>query len=867
MPDITVEKFAKQLGVSFELVVEQLQKAGVDVSGRKDVLTEPQRQKLLAFLKQAHGEQTISEPKTIAEPKKITLRRKSVTEIKVQGRKSTVSVVSKKRHIYVKKETLPGAPEQIEEVKKPPITKESVVEVTSVIKEAPSVKEKIETSLAEESKNTPLATESLVNEPILQEVQKPKPSEEIHHPHKTKGRSTRELLEEEGEKSRKSKGRSDIRELRKGKVPVIKGSIVNPIVDLEEEEGEGEGEEAIVRTRRRVKAKPKIKIKETLQALKSKEEIQKKHAFEKPMGPIVKEILIPETIQVSELASKMSVKVAEVIKTLMKLGTMATINQVLDQDIAVIVVEEMGHKVKLIKDVTLEDSLIVEEHVGELLPRAPIVTVMGHVDHGKTSLLDYFRRTRVTASEAGGITQHIGAYHVKSNRGEITFLDTPGHAAFTSMRARGAQCTDIVVLVVAADDGVMPQTVEAIQHAKAAEVPVIVAVNKIDKPESDMDRINNELSQHGLIPESWGGEVMFFPVSAKTGEGMDALLEGINLQAEVLELKAPITGPARGVVLEARLDKGFGPVASVLVQSGTLHQGEIMLAGLEFGRVRALINELGKSVSEALPSMPVEVLGLSGTPAAGEPFTIVADERKAREIALFRQSKHRDVRMARSHGSKLEGFFDRMQQGESKNLKVVLKADVQGSAEALTEALEKLSTDEVKVKVVSQGVGGINESDVTLAMASQAIVIGFNVRADATARRIANNESLNIYYHSIIYDVVDEVKRSINGLLGPQFKEKIVGLAEVRDVFRSAKIGAIAGCMVIEGIVKRGNPIRVLRNNVVIYQGELESLRRFKEDASEVRHGTECGIGVKNYNDVKVGDQIEVYEMTEISRS
>jgi translation initiation factor IF-2 len=579
----------------------------------------------------------------------------------------------------------------------------------------------------------------------------------------------------------------------------------------------------------------------------------------------VREVFIPENIRVSELASRMSAKVSDVIKSLMKMGVIASINQEIDQDTAIMVAEELGHIVKAVKDSNVEDVLSVE-HGGELLSRAPIVTVMGHVDHGKTSLLDYIRRTKVTAKEAGGITQHIGAYHVKTERGEITFLDTPGHAAFTAMRARGVKCTDIVILVVAADDGVMPQTVEAINHAKAAEAPVIVAINKIDKPEADLDRIHNELSQHGLLPESWGGDVMFFQVSAKTGLGIDALLEGILLQAEILELKAPITGPAKGIVLEARLDKGRGPVASVLVQSGTLNQGDMMLAGLEFGRARAMYNETGHSVSKAGPSIPVEILGLSGTPSAGDSFMIVSDEKKAREIALFRQIKHREMRMARSQGSKLEGFLDRMQQAELKELKIVLKADVQGSAEALSEALSALSTNEVKVKIISQGVGGINESDVTLAMASSGILIGFNVRADATARRMADSESLTIYYHSIIYDVVDEVKRAINGLLGPQFKERILGLAQVRDVFRSAKIGAIAGCMIIEGVVKRGNPIRILRDNVVIYQGELESLRRFKEDVSEVRQGMECGIGVKNYNDIKALDQIEVFETVEVSR-
>lgn len=552
----------------------------------------------------------------------------------------------------------------------------------------------------------------------------------------------------------------------------------------------------------------------------------------------------------------------------MGMGSMVTINQVLDQETAQLVVEEMGHEAKLLKTDALEESISIEQdEEGELESRAPVVTIMGHVDHGKTSLLDYIRRSRVAAGEAGGITQHIGAYHVDTESGAVTFLDTPGHAAFTAMRARGAQVTDIVVLVVAADDGVMPQTREAVQHARAAGVPLIIAVNKIDKPEADPDRVKNELAQEQVIPEEWGGDTMFVNVSAQTGEGVDTLLESILLVAEVLELKAVRTGPARGAVIESRLDKGRGPVASVLIQKGTLRKGDMLLAGLEYGRIRAMVNEQGQQVDQAGPSMPVEVLGLSGVPGAGDEATVVQDERKAREVATFRQGKYRDVKLARQQAAKLENMFTQMAEGAVSSVNVVLKADVQGSVEAISDALVGLSTDEVKVNIVSSGVGGITESDVNLAAASSAIIIGFNVRAEASAKRLIEEEGLDLHYYSIIYELIDEVKRAMTGMLAPEFKEQIIGLAEVRDVFRSPKFGSIAGCMVIDGVVKRNNPIRVLRDNVVIYEGELESLRRFKDDASEVKQGLECGIGVRNYNDVKEGDQIEVYERVQVIRT
>ncbi|HDO33697.1 MAG TPA: translation initiation factor IF-2, partial [Chromatiales bacterium] len=568
------------------------------------------------------------------------------------------------------------------------------------------------------------------------------------------------------------------------------------------------------------------------------------------------------------LAQKMAIKAAELIKAMMGMGMMATINQVIDQDTAALVVGELRHTPKLLQDSDLESELVPERRSDvEPVARPPVVTIMGHVDHGKTSLLDYVRRTKVAVGEAGGITQHIGAYHGKTPKGGITFVDTPGHAAFTAMRARGAKVTDIVVLVVAADDGVMPQTIEAIQHAKAADVPLVVAINKIDKPEADPDRVKQELSQHEVIPEAWGGDTIFANVSAKTGEGIDELLEALLLQAEVMELTAVAEGPAAGVVLESSLDKGRGPVATVLVQSGTLKKGDVVLSGKEFGRVRALFDESGKMVESASPPIPVVVLGLSGLPNAGDDVVVVPDERKAREIALYRQGKYRDVRLARQQSSKLEDVLSQMEEGEVQNLNLIIKTDVQGSAEALRDALVKLSTDEVKVKIVASGVGGITESDVNLAMASNAVLIGFNVRADATARKLVAESDVDLRYYGVIYNVIDEVRQALSGMLAPETREEIVGLAEVREVFRSSKIGAIAGCMVVEGTVKRNNPIRVLRDNVVVFEGELESLRRYKDDVGEARAGMECGIGVRNYNDVKVGDQIEVFQRVEVART
>ena len=583
----------------------------------------------------------------------------------------------------------------------------------------------------------------------------------------------------------------------------------------------------------------------------------------------VREITIPETLTVAELAQKMAVKATEVIKSMMKMGAMATINQVIDEDTAALVAEEMGFKTKLIKETVLEDHLTLQEDVStsELLIRAPVVTIMGHVDHGKTSLLDYIRRTKVAEKEAGGITQHIGAYHVNTTRGMITFLDTPGHEAFTAMRARGASCTDIVVLVVAADDGVMPQTVEAIQHAQAAKVPLVVAINKIDKPGADPERIKTELTKYNIVPEDWGGDTIFQKISAKTGEGIDNLLESILILAEVQELKAPVDCPARGVVLESHLDKGHGSVASILVQRGTLHQGDMLLAGLHYGRVRAMFDDAGKKITKAGPSIPVEVLGLSGMPSAGDEAIVTTNEKKAREVALFRQGKYRDVKLAKQQSAKLENILVRMQESGTKVLNIVLKADVQGSAEAISDMLNKVAIDEVKIKVISSGVGGITESDINLALASEGIVIGFNVRADAASKALAEREGVDLRYYSVIYKLLDDLKAALTGMLTPKYEEQTVGLVAVREVFRSSKFGTIAGCMVTEGAIKRGNLLRILRDNVVIHQGELESLRRFKDDAQEVRQGMECGIGIKGYNDIKVGDQIEVYKTVIVKRT
>jgi translation initiation factor IF-2 len=849
---VSVNQLATDIGVSVERLLTQFKDAGISVKGVDAIVSEEEKQKLLRYLQVHHG------AKTDAAPEKIILRRAKTSEIKVagtQGARKTISVQVRKKRTYIKRPT----DDQSKHAEHSEQKLEHVANVATSeeIIEAPQLEEQLETPVEIVEEITTETVSPMDTQPVAVEqasatvtpaAKEAAAAAAVVKRHKDKHPQVSEADDADARAKKKKKVRGGGgRDAGQSFDTVLRrGTDIRQVL--------GDDEDAFGHRRRRGKGK------------RSVVQVQ---AFTKPTTPTIHEVSIPETITVADLAQKMSVKAAEVIKAMMKMGAMATINQVIDQETASLVVEEMGHKPKLISAYAVEESLTRDTEVqGDSTPRAPVVTIMGHVDHGKTSLLDYIRRTKVTASEAGGITQHIGAYHVETQKGVITFLDTPGHAAFTAMRARGAKLTDIVVLVVAADDGVMPQTVEAINHAKAANVPMIVAVNKIDKPEADPDRVKNELSKHGLIPEEWGGENMFVHISAKAGTNIDQLLDSILVQAEVLELRAVVNCPARGVVIESRLDKGRGAVASLLVQQGTLRKGDLILAGFEYGRVRAMFDETGRSIESAGPSIPVEILGLSSTPNAGDEFVTVADEKRAREVALFRQGKFREVKLAKQNSAKLENILQRM--GDEKNervLNIVLKADVQGSAEALSQALSDLSTSEVRVKIVSSAVGGINETDVNLALASTAIIIGFNVRANNEARKLIEVEGVDLHYHSIIYEVIDEVKRALSGFLAPEIQERIVGLAEVRDVFRSSKIGAIAGCMVLEGVVKRNNPIRVLRDNVVVFEGYLESLRRFKEDVGEVRNGMECGIGVKSYNDVRAGDQIEVFEKIEVKRA
>lgn len=854
MADVTVKQLAQVVGISVERLLNQLQEAGLSITDDQQTVNEEQKRILLNHLK---GSSTRD---TKAAPERITLRRKSLSQVTVghdaySGK--TVNIEVRKKKIFVKR---PVVEEQEPELPVIPVAETALNEEqtdveTSVDTPNPleGTKETAQVSTLEQTatdeidsvalvqdSDTELVTPSAVPEnipvaPVKEEAKTEKPAKKKHtEPSNTEAEST------------------DFKKVKK-----------KPKYQSNYERDEDEQDQHRRGGRNKFK---KRKLNEKSDKYREAEE-SLTHGFALPTAPVIRDVLIPETITVGELAKRMSVKVAEVIKVMMSLGAMATINQVIDQETAVIVVEEMGHKAQIIKEDAIELGLGEAISKGSNTEsRAPVVTIMGHVDHGKTSLLDYIRRTKVASGEAGGITQHIGAYHVSTPKGDITFLDTPGHAAFTAMRARGAQVTDIVILIVAADDGVKPQTIEAIQHAKAASVPIIVAINKIDKPDADPDRVMNELTVHEVIPEAWGGDTMFINISAKSGTGIDQLLDAILLQSEVLELTALTDGAAKGVVIESRLDKGRGPVATVLVQSGTLHKGDIILAGFQYGRVRALVGDNGDLVDSAGPSIPVEVLGLSAIPHAGDEAVVVPDEKKGREVALFRQGKFRDVKLARRQKSSIEGIMENMTAAESKMLNIVLKADVQGSIEAISDALVKLSNEEVKVVVISSGVGGITESDVHLAIASNAILIGFNVRADASAKRLAEQESAALHYFSVIYDIVDQIKGALSGMLAPQFKEEIVGIAEVRDVFKSPKIGAIAGCMVVEGVIKRNNPIRVLRSHVVIYEGTLESLRRFKDDVVEVRQGFECGIGVKNYNDIKPGDLIEVYQIIEIKR-
>jgi translation initiation factor IF-2 len=869
MSEVTVSQLAKVIGIPADRLMEQLADAGILAKHPEDKITDNEKTKLLDHLRQSHGKQL---GVNMTAPKKVTLRRKTVSELRQPteaGRATlrrtsaapakTVSVEVRKKRTYVKRASIvkgEGALREAEAARKAleeqARQKAAIEAEAEARKQAERAKREAEEASARQAEEEARAKAEEEARAKAEEEAKRKAAEEEAERKAKKERAQREKLEKQEQEA--ARGKKAARKERE---------IVADIVEDESLIGRKELHVAEEKRGRR-KKKPSRRQAVITPAADTQ------HGFQKPTTPVVHEVKIPESITVADLAQRMTVKAAEVIKVLMKMGMMVTINQPLDRDTATLVVEEMGHKPVLQKDEDIEaDLLSTEEAVqakGEQLPRPPVVTIMGHVDHGKTSLLDYIRASKVAAGEAGGITQHIGAYHVDTDKGTVSFLDTPGHAAFTAMRARGAKVTDIVILVVAADDGVMPQTREAIQHAKAAEVPLIVAINKMDKAEANPDRVIQELSQEQVIPEEWGGDTMFVRVSAKTGEGIDDLLDAILLQAEVLELQAVAEGPAIGSIVESSLDKGRGPVATVLVRSGTLHRGDIIVSGKEFGRVRAMFDENGHAVKLAGPSIPVVVLGLSGTPEAGDDVRVVTDEKRAREVASLRQEKQRDSRLAAQKAAKLDEMFTQMKEGETQNLNLIVKADVQGSVEALKDALVKISTDEVKVRVVAAGVGGINESDANLAVTSNAIIIGFNVRADAGARRVVEEQGIDMRYYSIIYELIDDVKKAIAGMLSPEIREEIIGLAEVRDVFRSSKIGAIAGCMVVEGVVRRNNPIRVLRDNVVIYEGALESLRRFKDDVNEVKSGMECGIGVKNYNDVKIGDHIEVFERTEVAR-
>jgi translation initiation factor IF-2 len=902
MSDKTVRQLAEVVKIPLERLLEQLKEAGLSASSPDDVISEDEKMQLLGHLRKRHGK---PEDKTGASPRRVTLERRKVMEIKQAtapgSSAKTISVEVRKKKTYIKRpETVEGenAPAPIEPPKQAQVEEMPVVATQPPVAPAP-IPEPIKEEVVPADKSVETVAQASVEghvepdaksqveaiaavdvvavEPttiaVVQKTAEPEFIDEIDPEEKFSTIKIKDDKKVKQDKPIKAKESDEVRKKQQEKERRLEESIKKNAEKVrqqaaakQQEMSKKKQEEGSLRTPGKDGKKGKKKGKQNTRVNNPSEN---RHQFEMPVAPIVKDVTIPEMIIVSDLAQKMSVKAALVIKHLMKLGIMATINQSIDQETAAILVEDMGHKAILQSDDDLEQEMLAEvlsdDNRAEL-PRAPIVTIMGHVDHGKTSLLDYIRKTRVAAGEAGGITQHIGAYQVKTDHGAVTFLDTPGHAAFTAMRARGADVTDVVIVVVAADDGVMPQTKEAVEHARAANVPIIVAMNKIDKPEANPDRVMQELSNINVLAEEWGGDVQFLKISAKTGEGIDDLIESLIVQTEILELKAPIEGAASGIVIESRLDKGRGAVATVLIQKGTLENGQMVLCGHEYGRVRAMFNENGKAIKEAGPSVPVEILGLSGTPNAGDEFLVVQNERVAKDLAKHREDRKKFSRQAAQQASKLDEVFSRMTAGELASVNLVIKTDVQGSLEALRGSLVALSNEEVEVKVIFGGVGGINEGDVNLALASGAILIGFNVRADATSRRLIEEKGVDLHYYSVIYDAIDEVKKSISGMLAPEIKEHIVGLAEVRDVFRSPKFGAIAGCMVVDGYVKRNLPIRVLRDNVVIFEGQLESLRRFKDDAAEVKMGMECGIGVKNYNDVQAGDQIEVFERTEVKR-
>ncbi len=927
--EVTVKQLANTVGIPVERLLAQLQDAGISASAEDATLTEQEKLQLLTHLRRSHGRQ---ESEDAAAPDRVTIRRKSISELRqpvaasrpttgsvraatASTRPKTVSVEVRRKRTYVKRgETAATAdatvsaaePVRARQPNVEPVRvkrhgaagtgpSETAVAKSGVKRASDEVRRRAELEarraevearrLAEQEEQDRLAREEELRR-RAEEAERERQAAEAEARREQAIMAGTAAPAERSAVAERPGAREPAKPQRPSKKPaelVERDRPAKKAADLGERERSAKKAARKDSIRARELERPEVEyieddVKEAVDAGRparrkrklAKPQLQDKHGFQRPMAPVVREVEIPETISVGELAAQMSVKAAQVIKELFKQGVMVTMNQVIDRDTAAIVVEELGHKAILAERKDVEDELIDElaKQVGqaEAQPRPPVVTIMGHVDHGKTSLLDYIRRTRVASGEAGGITQHIGAYHVETGRGMISFLDTPGHAAFSAMRARGARVTDIVVLVVAADDGVMPQTVEAIQHARASQVPIVVAINKIDKPDANPDRVMQELIQHEVVPEEWGGDTMMVKVSAKSGEGVDDLLEALLLQAEVLELKAPFEGPARGTIVESSLDKGRGPVATVLVQSGVLRRGDMIVSGGEYGRVRAMFDETGQAVAEAGPSIPVQVLGLSGAPNAGDDVIVVVDEWRAREVAELRTERERQSKLEDQRAVSLDQLFTQLKEGEQKSVNLILKADVQGSVEAIKESLLKLTSDEVKVTAVATGVGGITESDANLAVTSNAILIGFNVRADNAARRVIDEKGLDLRYYSIIYELIDDVKQAISGMLSPVVSEEIIGLALVREVFRSSKFGAIAGCMVTEGTIRRNNPIRVLRDNVVVFEGALESLRRFKDDVGEVKAGTECGIGVKNYNDVQVGDQIEVFERTERAR-
>jgi translation initiation factor IF-2 len=873
MSDKTVQQLAEIVKIPLERLLEQLKEAGLSATSADDFINEDEKMQLLAHLRKRHGK---AEDEVSNAPKRVTLERRKVTEMKQTSAPGTltktISVEVRKKKTYIKRSDVEGNDQEVVQ-SSISLGQKQIEEVSLIDSQKFSVDDSKDAEIVlVENIDLPMVVQpEEIPVPVLDDEFELEPIEAVESEVKFENLKVKEDKKSKLEKSIKTKEVEDARKKQQEKESRLEDSIrknadkVRQQAAVKQETLHRKKEE-VVRSSGRDAKKGKKKGK---QNQNNNVQSDGKHQFEMPVTPIIKEVTIPEFIIVSDLAQKMSVKAALVIKHLMKLGIMATINQSIDQETAVILVEEMGHKAIMQSDDDLEQEMLAEAQVEDNrigLPRAPIVTIMGHVDHGKTSLLDYIRKTRVAAGEAGGITQHIGAYQVKTDHGSVTFLDTPGHAAFTAMRARGADITDVVIVVVAADDGVMPQTKEAVEHARAANVPIIVAINKIDKPDANPEKVMQELSVINVLAEEWGGDVQFLNISAKTGAGIDELIEALIVQTEILELKAPVEGAASGLVIESRLDKGRGAVATIMIQKGTLESGQMVLCGQHYGRVRAMFNENGKAIKSAGPCAPVEILGLSGTPNAGDEFLVVQNERIAKDLAKHREDRKKFTKHAAQRASKLDEVFSRMATGEIASVNLVIKTDVQGSLEALRGSLMALSNEEVEVKVVFGGVGGINEGDANLALASGAILMGFNVRADAAARKLIEEKNIDLHYYSVIYDAIDEVKKAISGMLAPEIKENIVGLAEVRDVFKSPKFGAVAGCMVVDGVVKRNLPIRVLRENVVIYEGQLESLRRFKDDAAEVKMGMECGIGVKNYNDVKPGDQIEVFERIEIKR-